>query len=93
MAGDFTDGVADIGKNLVRTHHIQSLESGIWAGWRGKGRSNLSREAEFSGANGDLEKFIFPVRLAQDFQLCPVDAQFARIADYTYITMYVWSHI
>ena len=27
------------------------------------GRSNMSRETKFSGANGDRERFIFPVQL------------------------------
>ena len=30
---------------------------------RGTGRPNLSRETNFSGANGDREKNIFPVQL------------------------------
>ena len=31
--------------------------------WRGTGRPNLSRETEFSGANGDRKKFTFLVQL------------------------------
>ena len=39
------------------------------------GLPNLSRETKFSGANGDREKLVFPVQLAdheQDWQPCPV---------------------
>ena len=43
------------------------------------GRPNLSREAEFSGANGDRGKLIFPVHLRSQAGLAtvPVDVQFA----------------
>ena len=34
-----------------------------WAGWRGTGLPEPSRETKFSGANVDKEKFIFPVQL------------------------------
>ena len=40
------------------------------------GLPNPSRETRFSGANGDREKIIFPVQLAdheQDWQPYPVD--------------------
>ena len=40
-----------------------SLTECEWAGWRGTRRPNSSREAKFSGANGDWEIFIFPVQL------------------------------
>ena len=34
-----------------------------WAGWRGTGRLNPSRETKFSGTHGDRGIFIFPVQL------------------------------
>ena len=46
----------------------------------------VSRD-QFSGANGDSEKIIFPCSAdhEQDSQLYPVDPNFAKSADYAYI--------
>ena len=55
-------------------HHIQP-ECGEYAGWRGAGRPNPSREAKFSGANGDRDIYIyFPCSAdhGQDWQPYPV---------------------
>ena len=62
---------------------------------------NPSREARFSGANGDREYLIFSVQLAdneQEWQPCPVvmaihinTALQTYCCSYTY--MHVWSHI
>ena len=43
-------------------HQIQP-ECGEWAGWRGTGRPNPSRETKFWGANGDRDISIFRVQL------------------------------
>ena len=53
---------AEIGSNPVSKHQIQP-ERVLWAGWRGTGRPNPPRETKFSGANGNREIFIFPIRL------------------------------
>ena len=57
------DAAAEIGRDPVSKHQIQP-EYGERAGWRGTGWPNLSREAKFSGANGDGEIFSFPVQLS-----------------------------
>ena len=49
---------AEIGRNPVCKHHIPP-EFGEWAGWRGMGRSNPSRETKISGANEDTEILFF----------------------------------
>ena len=56
------DAAAEIGRNPVSKHPIQP-EYGERAGWRGTGQPNPSRKTKFSSANGDREKFIFPVQL------------------------------
>ena len=56
------DAAAKVGSNPVSKHQIQP-EYGEWAGLRGTGRSNPSRETKFSGANGDRENGIFSVQL------------------------------
>ena len=55
---------ATVGKrrNSMSKHHIQP-ECGEYAGWRGAGRPNPSREAKFSGTNGDRGIYIFLVQL------------------------------
>ena len=57
----------------VSTRFSLSMEND--PGWRGKRRPNQSREVKFSGANGDREKMIFPVRLTTSMigKLTPVD--------------------
>ena len=52
----------EIERNRVSKHQIQS-EYGEWAGWRGTGRLNPSRETKFSGAYGDRGILIFLVQL------------------------------
>ena len=59
------------------------------------GLPNPSRETKFSGANGDKEKFIFPVQLAdreQDWQPCPV-VMVIHIINKLYIHTAVVTHI
>ena len=58
------DAAAEIGRNPVSKRTRFSLSMHVdWAGWRGTGRSNLSRETKISGANGDREIAIFPIQL------------------------------
>ena len=57
--------VAESGKgewSPVSKHQIQP-GCGEWAGWRGTGQPNLTRETKLSGANGDRENSIFLVQL------------------------------
>ena len=62
-AGEGTvDRVAIYWVHTQYIHQIQP-EYGEWAGWRGTGRPNPPRETKFSGANGDMEMFSFPVQL------------------------------
>ena len=46
---------------MISKHQIQR----VWrfAGWRGTGLPNPSRETKFSGTNADREIFTFPVQL------------------------------
>ena len=55
------DAATEIGKNPVSKYPIQP-GYGKWAGWRGTGQPNPSRETKFSGASGDREILIFPVQ-------------------------------
>ena len=55
-------GLIEIGRNPVSKHHIPP-GFGEWAGRRGTGRPNPSRETKFSYVNGDRDIFIFPVQL------------------------------
>ena len=61
------------------------------------GLPNPSREAKFSGANGDREEFIFIVQLAdreQDWQPSPVVmAIHINLALHTYHCSYTYMHI
>ena len=50
------DTVAESGRSPVSKHQIQP-ECGELAGWRGKGRPNLSGEIKFSGANRVKENY------------------------------------
>ena len=59
---EYMDAAAELGRNPVSKHQIQP-EYGEWAGWRGTGRLNPSREVKISGTYGDRGIFIFPVQL------------------------------
>ena len=54
------DAAAELGRNPVSKHQIQSEYGDEQADARSP---NPSRETNFSGANGDREIFIFPVQL------------------------------
>ena len=68
-----TDAAAELGRNPVSKHQIQ-LEYGDEQADAGR-NCRTSREAKFSGANGERELFIFPVRLTTggNGNLNPVD--------------------
>ena len=77
---------AEIGRNPVSKHQVQP-EYGEWAGWRGTGLPNPSRETKFSGANGGTGKVHFPCSAdhKQDWQPYPVDPYSdAMCDDHTY---------
>ena len=57
------DAAAEIWRNPVTSKHQIQPEYRKWAGWRGTGRLNPSRETKFSGTYGDRKIFIFPVQL------------------------------
>ena len=66
------------------------------------GLPNPSRETKFSGANGDKEKIIFPVQLAdreQDWQHCPVvmvmhiNKLYTHTAVVTHIYIYAYAAV
>ena len=54
------------GEELASKHHIPVGRE--FTGWRGMGRSNLSHETKFSGANGDREKKSFLADHGQRWQ-------------------------
>ena len=85
------DAAAEIGRNPVSKHRIQ-LEYGEFAGLRGTGRPNPSRETNFSGANEDRGKNIFPCSAdhEQDWQPYPVDPYSAINNDHTCIYFYFY---
>ena len=76
---------AELGKNPVSKHQIQP-EDGEWAGWRGTGRLNPSRETlRHVRGQGNT---IFPCSTGheQDWQLYPVDPYSAIcVTVHTYI--------
>ena len=55
--GKWEEGDEDVSKQQIQS------ECEELAGWCGTGRPKPSREIKFSGANGDRENTMFPVRL------------------------------
>ena len=82
----------EIGRNSVSKYQIQP-EYGKWAGWRGAGRPNPSRETKFSGANGGWEKKKILVQLTTSriSNLCPIDPHSAIFDSHTYSSSPEWS--
>ena len=56
------DAAGELGRNPASTHQIQP-ENGDEQADVGRELPNPSCETKFSGANGDMELFIFPVQL------------------------------
>ena len=84
------DAVAEIGRKLVRKHHIQSKYGDEQAD---AGRYFRTRfcETKLLGPNGDREMFIFPVQLATSSigNLTRLILTLAICDDHTYIRTYI----